>query len=215
MTEQQPDNDWVTEPVQARSQETLTRFLTAADALLREQRFDDITVAEIVRRAERTVGSFYARFTDKDALVRTLVQSVIDELAEDIRQRFSPDRWQRATMVAIVSEAIAASITIFWKHAHIARAGLILAARDEDAREFRHANYHSIGDAVALALKSVATHDEPMPADRDIHDAVEVVTAVLDTRVLYADEWKPGSILDLPTEIEHVTNICLKVLRLR
>ena len=65
--------DWVNQPQQARSRETMNRFVLAAERLLREKPFDDITIGEIVDGAERTVGSFYARFEDKWALLRTVI----------------------------------------------------------------------------------------------------------------------------------------------
>lgn len=214
MTNQPDSSDWVTEPVQARSQETLTRFLDAAEELLKEQSFDDITVAGIVRRAERTVGSFYARFTDKDALVRTLVQRVMDELVANMRDRFAPDHWRETPIVEIVSAAVAAAATTLWKHVHVARAALILASRDEHARIFRAANYQAMSEAVVFAMKASEADPDDVPPDSAIRDAIEVVTAVLDTRLLYADSWKPGEMLDLGREIDDITDICLRVLRL-
>ena len=43
---------WVHAPRQARSQETFDRFLAATADLLAERSFDDITVTDIVKRAE-------------------------------------------------------------------------------------------------------------------------------------------------------------------
>ncbi len=48
----------------------MERFLQATRELLEERSFEEITVADIVERADRTVGSFYARFQDKDAVLR-------------------------------------------------------------------------------------------------------------------------------------------------
>ena len=64
---------WVKPPRQARSQHTLDRLLDAAEALVHEKGgFDDVPIAEIVRRAESSVGSFYSRFPDKDALLQAM-----------------------------------------------------------------------------------------------------------------------------------------------
>lgn len=215
MTENQPQaQEWITEPLQARSQETLSRFLDAAEELLREQPFEDITVAEIVRRAERTVGSFYARFTDKDALIRTLAQRMVDELVANMRDRFAPDHWQQASVADIVSAAVAAATTTVWKHAHVARAALMLASRDDDARTFRSVNYRTMADAVVFAMKTTAAPGNEVPPDDAIRDAIEVVTAVLDTRLLFAEAWRPGASIDMEAEIKHITDMCLRVLNL-
>ncbi len=50
----------------------MERILGAAEELLREKPFEDVTVAEIVRRADSSVGAFYARFPAKAALLSAL-----------------------------------------------------------------------------------------------------------------------------------------------
>jgi AcrR family transcriptional regulator len=50
----------------------MERILKAADELLREKPFESVTVAEIVRRADSSVGAFYARFPAKAALLSAL-----------------------------------------------------------------------------------------------------------------------------------------------
>jgi AcrR family transcriptional regulator len=56
-------------PLQSRSRATLDRLCRAATELLDLHDWPAITVAQIVARAESSVGSFYARFPDKDALL--------------------------------------------------------------------------------------------------------------------------------------------------
>ena len=65
--------EWVRRPMQERSQRTLERILSAAETLILEVGFEGATVAEIVRRADSSVGAFYTRFKDKDALLRCLI----------------------------------------------------------------------------------------------------------------------------------------------
>ncbi len=50
----------------------MERILGAAEELLREKPFEGVTVAEIVRRADSSVGAFYARFPAKAALLSAL-----------------------------------------------------------------------------------------------------------------------------------------------
>ena len=66
-------------PRQERSRETLTRLLDAAEALLDERPLEEITVADVVERADSSVGSFYARFPSKEALVVALLERYHDE----------------------------------------------------------------------------------------------------------------------------------------
>jgi len=57
---------------QARSRATQERILAATKRLLRSELFDDISIRQIVKAAETSIGSFYARFRDKDALLPVL-----------------------------------------------------------------------------------------------------------------------------------------------
>ena len=57
------------EPLQERSRETADRFAAAAEDLLRDRSFEEISIQDIVRRAGRPTGSFYARFASKEALL--------------------------------------------------------------------------------------------------------------------------------------------------
>src|SRR5262245_59911578 len=65
-------------PQQARSQATLDRLLAAVHGLLAERRFEDATVHELVRRAGSSVGVFYMRFRDKEALLHHFDQRFFD-----------------------------------------------------------------------------------------------------------------------------------------
>lgn len=71
-------------PKQARSLKTEQRLLDAAEALLHKNGISGLSIAEVVRKARSSVGSFYARFGDKDDLLRALhrrkLQRVLDAL---------------------------------------------------------------------------------------------------------------------------------------
>ncbi len=57
---------------QNRSRETQDRILRATEKLLAREPFESISVRRITREAGTTIGSFYARFRDKHALLPVL-----------------------------------------------------------------------------------------------------------------------------------------------
>ncbi|MBV1901067.1 MAG: TetR/AcrR family transcriptional regulator [Kordiimonadaceae bacterium] len=63
---------WVQPPAQNRSERTFFRFLDAAEGLLSKRHWHEVSVQEIVKTAEASVGSFYNRFNDKTALLHCL-----------------------------------------------------------------------------------------------------------------------------------------------
>jgi AcrR family transcriptional regulator len=95
---------WIRAPRQARSEETLWRFLHATEALLAERDFADISVDDIVERAGRTVGSFYARFDDKLAVLRVLSERDW-AVARRAADRFlAVDRWRDVPLGEVVHQ---------------------------------------------------------------------------------------------------------------
>jgi AcrR family transcriptional regulator len=80
-------------PRQQRSAATYARLLDAAEALLQERSFDAVTLADIARRADVTIGAFYARFADKGALLEALEARLTEEVLEVMRRATDPARW--------------------------------------------------------------------------------------------------------------------------
>ena len=70
----------VAQPKQARSEDSLRRLLDAAESLLEESNFGEVSIADIARRARSSVGGFYARFRDKDELLLALQERFVSEL---------------------------------------------------------------------------------------------------------------------------------------
>lgn len=68
-SEAAPGRAAVRTPHQDRSRATLDRIVEATTALLDTKTFDEISIAEIVERADSSVGAFYTRFEDKAALL--------------------------------------------------------------------------------------------------------------------------------------------------
>ena len=59
-------------PLQSRSEKTLANMLDATERLLEDRSFEEISVADIVREASCSNGSFYARFREKSSMLPAL-----------------------------------------------------------------------------------------------------------------------------------------------
>ena len=64
--------DLIRQPSQARSQRTMDEVYRALRELLRRKPFERITINELASEAGVAVGSIYARFKDKNALLAGL-----------------------------------------------------------------------------------------------------------------------------------------------
>src|SRR2546428_9674690 len=85
---------WVRPPQQDRSRRPLDRLLDATAALLTKQPFEAVSVNDIVQRARSSIGSFYARFADKDSLLRYLQERLYSEARATIEQALEPALWE-------------------------------------------------------------------------------------------------------------------------
>src|SRR5437867_12848075 len=81
-------------PEQARSQRTLRRLLAAAAVLIEEKGHAAVSIPEIARRARSSVGGFYARFRDKNELLRALEERHFLEVWRRLEVLADERRWQ-------------------------------------------------------------------------------------------------------------------------
>lgn len=97
-------------PVQKRSQATLDRIFAATEELLTQQRFSEISIAEIARAAKCGVGTVYGRFENKQALLDSMEIRVVQDIV-DRQQTFTGSRdWTSANLeerVTALTEHIA------------------------------------------------------------------------------------------------------------
>jgi AcrR family transcriptional regulator len=86
-------------PQQDRSRDTYARILDATERLLESREFDALRVEQVLAEAGVSTGSFYARFSGKQALLDALLGRYMDGLRELTEQG------ARATGVARTLEA--------------------------------------------------------------------------------------------------------------
>ena len=122
---------------QERSQRTLERLLDAAEVVIREKGFADATVADIARRADCSVGTFYRRFRDKRALLHALDERFAEEFRATMEEAVAPERWQGAPIVEILAGYIEFALKQGRTSAALQRAALVMSVRDATFAE-RH-----------------------------------------------------------------------------
>jgi AcrR family transcriptional regulator len=123
-------------PSQARSRATLDRLLDATAALLAEKSFDQASVAEIVRRAGSSVGAFYGRFPDKDALLDRFDARFFDVARASCDEFFNSTEWLKASLDASVAQLISLLVCNHRRHSGVLKA-LAVRARTQSESRFR------------------------------------------------------------------------------
>jgi AcrR family transcriptional regulator len=206
---------WIRPPRQARSQQTLDRLLDVAEALLEEKGFDDVGVAEIAQRAGSSVGSFYARFPDKAALLHALQERFADEGTATADDALDPARWEGAQIPEIVGAVVAFLVGIHRDRRGLLRAlWLAQALRPEFRARATALSLHVSRRLSALLLERREEIAHPDPA-RAIAFGLWQVIASLRCAVLEPEESlavRRVSERALPAEL---TRACLAYLGVR
>jgi AcrR family transcriptional regulator len=114
-------------PHQARSQATLDRLERAAVRLLETRTWSQLTVAQLARAARSSVGSFYGRFRDKEALLEHLDERYAHQMIA-LCEAYASGR--DASLAAAVHRLLAMMVSFHRERRGLIRA-LVLRARAE------------------------------------------------------------------------------------
>jgi AcrR family transcriptional regulator len=173
---------WVNAPQQARSHKTLERLLDAAEQIIHERGLDALTVPEVVRVARSSVGSFYARFPDKKALLETLHERACAQTVATADLALAPARWEGASAEAIIRAAVVFAVHVFGSRRTIQNAFAEAFAGDPGFTARRAKNAVALGERLnrlLLARRESIGHPHP---EKAIPMCLRVVTATLEQR---------------------------------
>ena len=191
-------------PQQTRSQATLDRILDAAESVLAEKSFGEATLAEIMERAGVTVGAFYRRFPDKDALLHLLDNRFFAELYELAQASLSDAKWQGATVPQIIHGFTEIAVQLYRERRGLLRS-LFLRARTDPVimQSARDVNGHYIDRLRALLLARSDQLGHPAP-ERAVELGFVILVGALRETVLFGEVWpNPPTVVDveLPREL--------------
>jgi AcrR family transcriptional regulator len=102
-------------PQQARSRRTRERILAAAVTAFEAGGYDETTTAAIARRAGVGVGTLYAWFPDKRALLLEILDGTVRAIADHVVEALVPERWREGdprVHIRTVIEAVFGARTI-------------------------------------------------------------------------------------------------------
>jgi AcrR family transcriptional regulator len=181
------DLRWIRPPQQARSQETLERLLDAAEHLVGEKGFEDTGVAEVARRAGSSVGAFYARFPDKDALLHALYERYYEQAIATADAALEPTRWEGARIPEILAAVVRFLVSIYREQRGLIRAFVIRNHSDADFQARRDRLSHSVSErlsALLLARRAEIAHENP---EKAAAFGLTLVFSTLDSVMLFGE----------------------------
>jgi len=157
--------------------------------LLAERRFEAATVSEIVARAGSSVGAFYTRFADKDALLHHLDDRLFDAGRAHWDAFLDPERWRGVAAVEIVGRLVHLLVEKRRKHRGLLRALALYARSSPDPRFLARAerlNEHVQGRLTALLLARRGEIGHPRP-EAAIATGLFMVDAAVRDAVLFRE----------------------------
>jgi AcrR family transcriptional regulator len=195
---------WIRPPQQARSQETLERLLDAAEQLVTEKGFEDTAVAEVARRAASSVGAFYARFPDKDALLHALYERYHEQAIATADAALEPARWEEARIAEILDAVVRFLVSLYREQSGLIRAFVVRNHTDAEFHARRERLLHYVNErlsALLLARRDEISHPDP---EKAAAFGLIQVFATLDTVMLFGEQ-RPGALVlsddDLAAEL--------------
>ncbi|MDZ7734361.1 MAG: TetR/AcrR family transcriptional regulator [Acidimicrobiia bacterium] len=199
-------------PKQARSQETFDRFLDAVESLLIEREYAEITIADIVERAERTVGSFYTRFADKNAALVALVERTWAEELPFVERHLDPRQWAGRSLEEIVREGVTLTLAAYRNPQRPLRSFVLLALQDPLYRARRAEMLRDLATAwkaVVLTREHEIGHPEPSVA---VDRSYQHLIGVLDHLLLFGPMF-PVDEVDDDRLVDDLVTTMLRILR--
>ena len=142
-------------------EEAEREIVTAAEALLRERPFRELTVDEVMRRTDLSRPSFYVYFRDRHHLVLRVVEHIGGELFT------MADRWYQGAGdgPALAREATEGLVAVFADHGPVLRALADAAADDPDVERAYNELVQSFVDVTAQHIREEIEAGRVLPLD--------------------------------------------------
>lgn len=159
--------------------ESEREILAAAERILREMPYREVTVEAIMRRTGLKRPAFYAHFRDRNDIVLRVVQDIGGELFDAVGVWLSGDGEPLQTL----REAIAGSVVVYARHGPILRALADAAPADEGVE----AAYRGLVEQLAQAVAARMNEEQRRGAVDPRLDAAETARALvwMNERYLY------------------------------
>ncbi len=171
---------WQRRGEQARSFATQDAFLDAAEALFGEHGVEQTSVTDVAARAQRSIGSLYHHFENKQTLVTAVVDRITGDLAESIDRVVDPGSWRGHSIVELVERYLATSLELSRDRPGYKRITVEVSLIDPTTREtYRRLRRRLDRGLAALLLerRSEIGHPDPETATKFVADQLTAMLA--------------------------------------
>jgi AcrR family transcriptional regulator len=182
-------------PRQKRSQATLDRILVAAEELLRTRLLEEITLGDILAKSSVSVGAFYTRFPNKDALIPCLYDRYDRRLAQAASRVLEIQRWAGRPLPWRLRLLFRYVVRAYRLNRGLMRALTLKVRMDPDVASPTHrehrADLYAAATAVLLECRDEIVHPDPEQA---VRFALLLAGCAFRERILYDRSPQAGSV---------------------
>ncbi|MCF8609918.1 TetR/AcrR family transcriptional regulator [Gordonia sp. HY285] len=199
----------VNPPQQVRSRATMERIVAAAEELLDEKPFEKITIAEISARSGSAPTAFYARFSDKKALLLEVHERFRIRAADAVATAFASSDDDRRDAEEVVKDVVTALVHVYRTNENLLRSVLLA---DNPLMYDRAAELtRSVSRRLTARIDGRVPVVERDALARDVDFAVRAGLGVLQQDLLYGDHEPSRFALDTDELIDRVATLLVAV----
>ena len=206
---------WVHRPQQDRSRKTLERLLDATEEIIRAKGIDAVTIPAVVQAAQSSVGSFYARFPNKAALLSVLHERVCEQSVATAEAALDPVRWRGVATDDLVRMFVGFVVGVFRERRSMMLAFTTTLAWEPGFAQRRARTAAVIGRLFrTLLLERRSAIGHPLP-ERAIDMSLRAVTATLEQRNAFDESGLADVAVEDAMLIEELSRLVLCYLDVR
>lgn len=166
----------------------MDRFAEATEELLRTRSFEEISVQDIVRRSGRPIGSFYARFASKEAVVPFLYERYDRGLEPFFAARLARVDWDALGFQDTVSAVVDFLLAIYDERRWLLRALALFARRNPESLPpdlvQKRGRVYDLVAGILMRHRPRIAHDD---AEGAIRFGVFMVSSVAREKLLFGE----------------------------
>jgi len=195
-------------PKQRRSQQSLERVIDASQRLLEEKGFEGFTIQDVSQRADVSVGAIYARFGNKETLLRAVHQASMDSLRPEHEAVAAVDAKPAKPAREVIVDAVGTVAGIFRGNEKLLRAFMHLGAVDDEIS--RRGSEVSIDlaqqfAATILAHRQELAHPDPETA---VDVAYRIAYCTFARQVMYGPAFESDRPIDWEALVDEIGAAC-------
>ncbi|SDG79021.1 TetR/AcrR family transcriptional regulator [Paraburkholderia phenazinium] len=179
-------------PRQTRSQLGLTRMLQAGRELIEASgNLDDLSINDIVERADTSIGAFYRRFDNKDAFFEVVQDQVMAEGLDYVHDMLERDPvWRSSDAGALADALVAFYVLVFRRNRGLYHASLLRSSQLKPSWDAaKEANREALALLVPRLVEALLAVRGAPPAEAaalefEVRASVQMINGLLVNSIL-------------------------------